>query len=81
MPTEKQENLDRDEDDPMMDDDETDMDMDQSLDLEQEEDDDRAGMGSPMGNALDAEDAKKGDVHIDDETAQSDDDIGEDATD
>lgn len=82
MPTEKPEDLDRDDD--ALDDDENDMDMDQSMDLEQEEEDDRVGMGSPMGDALDAEEAKKGDVHIDDETVQSDDedeDFGEGATD
>ncbi|NVB84514.1 MAG: hypothetical protein HOV81_39430 [Kofleriaceae bacterium] len=75
MPTQKQEDLDqRDE--------ELDSEMaDEELDVESEDEaaSEAAQMNSPMGSALDAEDAKKGDVHIDED--ESDEDIGEDATD
>ena len=75
MPTEKQEDLDRDDDEM------SDQDLDDEMDSE-EEADDRVGMGSPMGEALDAEDAKKGDVQMDESGSESDDDhIGDDATD
>lgn len=77
MPTEKQEDLDQA-------DDELDTEMsEEELDVESEDEaaSEAAKMSSPMGSALDAEEAKKGDVHIDDETVESDDDIGEDATD